>query len=56
MKKAIILIPICLVVGGILYRIIQAHRVTAGLAGRYPAMSLWGHIKKRRMKYACVGR
>lgn len=56
MKKATVLIPICLVVGGILYHIIQAHRVTAELAGGYPALSLWGQLKSRRKKYACVGR
>lgn len=56
MKKAIVLIPICLLVGGILYNIIQTHRVTAELAGGYPALSLWGQIKRRRMQYACVGR
>ena len=56
MKKAIVLIPICLVVGGILYHIIQTHRITAELASGYPALSLWGQIKKRRIKYACIGR
>lgn len=56
MKKAFVLIPVCLIVGGILYHIIQAHRVTAELASGYPALSLWGQIKKRRTKYACVGR
>ena len=56
MKKAIVLIPICLVTGGILYHIIQTHRTTAELVGGYPALSLWGQIKKRRIKYACIGR
>lgn len=56
MKKAIVLIPVCLIVGGIIYNIIQTHRVTAGLAGRYPALSLLGPIKRRRVKYACVWR
>lgn len=56
MKKAIILIPVCLLVGGFLYQIIQTYRVTAGLAGRYPALSIWGQIKRGRMKYARVGR
>ena len=32
-EKAIVLIPVCLIVGGIIYNIIQTHRVTAGLAG-----------------------
>ena len=49
MKKAIVLIPICLVVGGFLYQIIQAYRVTAELAGRYPAMSIFGQMKKGRI-------
>lgn len=56
MKKTIVLIPVCLIVGWIFYHIIQAHMVTAGLAGRYPAMSLWGQLKKRRTKYAYLGR
>lgn len=56
MKKAIVLIPVCMIVVGILYYIIQAYRVTAGLAGRYPTLSLWGQIKKGRKKYAQVGR
>ena len=49
MKKAIVLIPICLVVGGYLYQIIQSYRVTAELAGRYPAMSIFGQMKKGRI-------
>ena len=56
MKKAIVLIPVCMVVVGVFYCTIQAHRVTDGLAGRYPTLSLWGQIKKGRMKYAQVGR
>lgn len=48
MKKAIVLIPVGLLVGGILYQIIQTHRVTAELAGRYPAMSIFGQMKKGR--------
>ena len=49
MKKAIILIPVGLLVGGLLYQIIQAYRVTAELAGRYPAMSILGQMKKGRI-------
>lgn len=56
MKKALVLIPVGLLVGGILYQIVQAHRVTAGLAGRYPAMSIFGQIKKGRTRYVHTGR
>ena len=56
MKKAIIFIPIGLVAGGMLYQLIKAHRVTAGLAGRYPAMSIWGQIKRGRTRYVRMGR
>ena len=56
MKKAILLIPIGLVAGGILYQLIEVHRVTAGLAGRYPALSIWGQIKKGRTRYVHTGR
>ena len=49
MKKAIVLIPICLVVGGFLYHAIQAHRVTAELASRYPALPIYGQIKRGRI-------
>lgn len=52
MKKAFVLIPVCLIVGNFLYHIIQTHRITAELAGGYPALSLLGQIKKRRVKYA----
>lgn len=56
MKKAIIFISMSFVVGGILYQIVQTHRVTAGLAGRYPALSIWGQIKKGRTRYVHTGR
>lgn len=56
MKKAIVLIPVCLVIGGFLYHSIQIHRVTAGLAGRYPGLSIYGQIKKGRRKYVQTGR
>ena len=48
MKKAIILIPVGLLVGGILYQLIKAHRVRYGLASRYPALSIYGQIKRGR--------
>lgn len=56
MKKALVLIPIGLVAGGIFYQLIEAHRVTAELAGRYPAMSIFGQIKKGRTRYVHTGR
>lgn len=56
MKKAIFLIPVCLVMGGILYHSIQIHRFTAGLASRYPGLSIYGHIKKGRTRYVQTGR
>ena len=49
MKKAIIFISMSLVVGGILYQIIQTRKVTAELAGGYPALSIFEQIRK-----ACV--
>ena len=56
MKKALVLIPIGLVAGGILYQLIEAHRVTTGLVGHYPALSIWGQIKKGRTRYVHTGR
>lgn len=56
MKKALVLVPVGLLVGGLLYQIVQTHRVTAGLAGRYPALSIWGQIKKGRTRYVHTGR
>ena len=56
MKKVLVLIPVGLLVGGFLYQIVQAYRVTAELAGRYPAMSIFGQIKKGRTRYVHTGR
>ena len=56
MKKALVLIPIGLVAGGMLYQLIKTHRVTAELAGRYPAMSIWGQIKRGHTRYVHMGR
>ena len=49
MKKAIILIPVGLLVGGLLYQIIQTHRVIYGLASRYPSFTIYGKIKRGRI-------
>ena len=56
MKKALILIPMGVLAGRILYQIVQSHRVTAELAGRYPAMSILGQMKKGRTRYVHTGR
>ena len=56
MKKAIVFISMGLMVGGILYHAIQAHRVTAELVDRYPAMSIFGQMKKGRTRYDHMGR
>lgn len=56
MKKAIFFVPVCLVVVGLFYHIVQIHRLTAGLAGRYPGLSINGQIKKGRSKYVQMGR
>ena len=56
MKKALILIPMGVLAGGIIYQIVQSHRVTAELAGRYPAMSIFGQMKKGRTRYVHTGR
>lgn len=56
MKKAIFLIPACLLIGGFFYQVVQTRRVAAGLAKCYPAFGVHGKIKKGRTRYAQVGR
>lgn len=56
MKKAILLIPVGLVVGGFLYYINQVHKFSVGLSNRYPTLSIHGQIKRGRTRYIHLGR